>query len=253
MKAKMRQFGFSLVEMLVVIAIISVMIGVAALNAGDILRTQRISSARNLIRNSLAQAQAYAQTNRKYAGLRFQFDRNGWSAGRQYMVLIEKVPESVTAYEFNPIPNSKPLALPKNIGVITLPLDLQLLTEDQWLDDDPTLDGSDVLAGSTTFSIIFSPTGQLVVKDVNLKERFVNDPVVNTLADVNLGVSLLYRDTWAGAGEADWCVKEPSALDLFICETSQLRDTNPDLRYTNYVADLEPILINVYTGTFIED
>jgi len=40
---------------------------------------------------------------------------------------------------------------------------------------------------------------------------------------------------------------------LIICETTRLRETNQDLRYTDYVIELEPILINVYTGAFIED
>ena len=245
MKAKAEQFGFTLVEMLVVVAVVAIMIGVAVLNAGDLLRSQRSTSAKNLIRSSLAQAQAYAQANRIYAGLRFQFDRNGWQTGRQYMVLIEKVGVD---HEFNPIPNSKPLALPKNIGVINLPIDLQGFTEDEWLDDNYS--SSVGMEGSATFSVIFSPTGQLVVKDVELLQRFTGDPVVSLEADVNSGISLLYSDRW---DEVDWCVDELSALGLIVCETTLLRETDSLLRYTNYVVDLEPILINVYTGTFIED
>ena len=241
MKAKAQQFGFTLVEMLVVVAIIAVMVGVAALNAGDILRSQRSTSARNLIRSSLAQAQAYAQTNRKYAGLRFQFDRNGWDRGRQYMVLIEKVGVD---HVFNPIPNSKPLALPKTIGVIPVEQ-----ASDTGLDDEYS--NSDGMEGAATFSIIFSPSGQLVVKDVYLCQRFIGDPVVGNATDVNSGISLLYSDWWDDG--VDWCVAEPSALGLIVCETTRLREARPDWRYADYVVNLEPILINVYTGTFIED
>ena len=82
--------GFTMVELLVVIAIIVLLATVALPGLTRALTANRESSAKLAIRNALARAQAYAVEHQKYAGVRFQFDQDGWQAGRQYLVLIEK-------------------------------------------------------------------------------------------------------------------------------------------------------------------
>ena len=70
-----------------------------------------MSSAKNLIKSALAQAQAYAATHQKYAGIRFQvagdfqviggkvsFHYNAWKAGKQYLVLIESFVKLLLEY-----------------------------------------------------------------------------------------------------------------------------------------------------------
>ena len=103
----------------------------------------------------------------------------------------------------------------------------------------------------------------MVVKDVVMLRRDEFDQMFGSQADVefiplpgDLPAPLLYHDQqWGNANEMgpQWCVTESSTTGLYIFEVDAMRDAPVDLRYSEYVYDLEPLLINTYTGQIIED
>ena len=271
MNGKKRQYGFTLIEMLVVVAIVAVMSALVLPNTMGMIRSQRAAATKNLIKNALAQAQAHAAVTQKYAGVRFQFTKDQWQNNRQYLVLIENEPGMVPGPgvpihshdRFVAIRNAKAATLPTGMGVIS-----QTAYGSAMIPDDLTQFG---VMGETTFSIIFSPTGQLVCKQVYLRPRDsvddavdVNgdpiDTIVNLDNNVNEGVGLFYHDVYEIASP-EWRREELSAMGLYIFDADKLMsidglNMSPDGRAEEraiYIQSLEPILINIYTGTIIRE
>ncbi|MCF7958968.1 MAG: prepilin-type N-terminal cleavage/methylation domain-containing protein, partial [Phycisphaerae bacterium] len=121
MKHTRKTTGFSLIEMLIVLVIMSIMMAVGMVSAPNLIRSQKTSSARNMIRSSLTQAQAYAARNHCNAGIRFQQSLDG----RQYLVLVESRPILVPdqgnynmSQRYTPVPNAKPSPMPEGMAVL---------------------------------------------------------------------------------------------------------------------------------------
>jgi len=260
---KKQKAAFTLIEMLVVIGIIALMIAATTPAVLALVKSNKLSAARNLIRSALVLAQAHAAQSQRYAGVRFQFDRDGWEKGQQYLVLIEKAAPGSATYEYNAIPNTKPATLPMGIGVIALNAVVASnsnLSNGNLDDDlDHALGG---LLNATTFSIIFSPTGQMVVKKVQALARDVDDKTFGNQLDVDTIARagdppspLLYYDNYVPVIDSvSWCEYEPSTTGFYIYETQLMAECEPDFRYDDYVEPaLDPILINAYTGTIIKD
>jgi prepilin-type N-terminal cleavage/methylation domain-containing protein len=256
-RLKIRRAGFTMVELLTVMAIIAIMALLVLPGFTKMIQSNKDGAARNLIRAALAEAQAHAAKTQKYAGIRFQFDRDGWANGRQYLVLIENVGGAT----FVTAPNAKPIALPEGIGVISSEVDN---FGDPYIDDDATSDGPlHTLDGATTFNIVFSPTGQMVLKSVTVNPRTDDDKVFNYETYVNNGNALLYYDGWwrdsVSTGSFTlaplWCANEPSTKGLYIFEVNKMQEVAASARWSNYIGtpDVEPVLINMYTGTIIRD
>ncbi|KPK76172.1 MAG: hypothetical protein AMJ79_07870, partial [Phycisphaerae bacterium SM23_30] len=126
MKNKPRQYAFSLAELLVVMAIIGLMLGLTMPSVNTMIHSHHLASVKTLIRSALTQAQVYAASNQKYAGLRFQQDLDG----KQYVVLIEHQPRCIVSgalenigERYTAIPKVKPIALPDGIGLISGAID----------------------------------------------------------------------------------------------------------------------------------
>jgi len=253
--------GFSLVEMLVVVSIIVLMLSLAMPNAAELIRSQKLNSAENMIRGAISQARSHAATNQRYAGVRFQFDRTGWEKGRQYLVLIENQP--IASNTFVAVPNVKPLLMPDGLGVISLGVN----NDNMLLDNEASPTG---ILGSTTFSIIFSPTGQIVFKNIYLHPKTCLDKTINHYRRVELPSSdnrkaLLYCDEFIpDSFETDpdfpnsipnklWCITELSTGGLYMYETEKMLAVPANLRWSEYVSKLTPMLINGYTGQIIEE
>ena len=256
---KKRQSGFTLIEIMVVVGIVMLLAIATVPNMAGMIRSHRISAAKNLVRAALTQAQGHAAKNQKYAGVRFQFDRDGWELGRQYVVLIESENEPSYTDRFIAVRNAKPVTLPRGIGLLSNNLDIN---GDSFVDNND-LDTNVRLLNATTFSILFSPTGQLLTKTVNLRRKHDYDSSGNPIEDriihyanmVNNGYSLLYCDDEYNGGTlvTPWCVNESSATGLYIYETDAMSELEFDNRYDGYVSTLEPTIINMYTGTIIEE
>ena len=116
------------------------------------------------------------------------------------------------------------------------------------------------LLDANTFTIVFSPTGQLINKTLIVHPRNDADNTINVQAMVNNGYALLYCDDWYTDSSGppahqpvEWCATaEASTTRLYIYETGVMAGVNRDFRYTEYVNQLEPILINTYNGTIID-
>lgn len=258
MTPRQKQSGFTLVEMLVVISIITLLVALAVPAVSTIQKSHREIAGRNLIRSQLWLAQAHAASVQKYSGLRFQFDREGALNGRQYLVQIEKAGPGSYYHEYNAVADTRPVGLPQSTCVISLNANYDAALDD----NNSSWEG---LNGATTFSIIFSPTGQMVIKDVTIYWLGLDDRIFGSEIAVNSSLipgnpppPLLFHDQhWTGAGAVDngplWCEDEPSATGFYLAETGVLQGVDPDRRFTDYVGGLKPELINTYTGQLIEE
>jgi prepilin-type N-terminal cleavage/methylation domain-containing protein len=252
--------GFTIVELLVVMGIIVIMATVAIPGLTRALTANRVSSAKSAIRNALVRAQAHAIEYQRAAGVRFQFDRDGWQTGRQYLVLIEKGPLGGTLNEYNTIPDINPIALQTGVGVLDADLD--------W-DNDGFFEDSDMntfvkFMNLSTFSILFSPTGQLAVENVEVRWRN-NDSIFGDQVAVeavpvagSFSPPILYHDNAttfppSTPDSVTWCNNESSERGLYIFEIEAMEEVDIETRYTNYIQSVIPLWVNRYTGGFIEE
>lgn len=271
------QAGFTLIEMLVVISIIAIMISLVMPAGSSMIQSHRMSSAKNLIKTALAQAQAYATKERKYAGLRFQQDGDG----RQYMILVES--KNITIIDgsnygawnnyqlmnlYTPVDNVLPMALP--VGIAALPTFSDPIEID-W-NGDVLLD-PDELAEATTFCILFGPSGQLIMKPAQCGPRI-------SPADYP-GYAIYYKDYIYGEGDSIFendptqvpaeglplpgdeitlynennpatFLPESSQSGVYVYEREKLEELPEEERMDYIFYKLKPMRLNIYTGKLIE-
>jgi len=201
MSSKHRQSGVTLTEMTIVVAIIALLVtlGMPAIRAfRDSFESG--GTVRGLISASLASARAIAAKEHSYAGIRFQQDL----AGKQYMVfIIHDFGSTGFASGFRAVEGIKPIKLPDSVGVM------------------------DEVLGTTTFSIVFSPAGKLVLHDVQ--------------TIFNGQLSAMFQ------GDSQ---RELSRNSFIIYDRSLFDKLGPDKRF-DYLTTLEVVHINPYTGTII--
>ena len=272
MKTKSRQFGLTLPEMTVVIAIMALLaaIGLPAISA--LLNSfQTQSGAHNMISAALAGARAIAAKEQHYAGIRFQQD----STGNQYMIfIIHDIEKTDLSPGFRAIEGLKPIKLPKT----TMAMDLRVRTNRTdasdtlngplmatHLDDTNPINigpnGKNVpVTDTSTFSIIFSPAGKLVMRDVRVRNKngiyrpnnsaaattSMDDLLNSTQNIINFKVGMFVQDDYPELGLG----AEPSRNSFVICDRTQLDELNAQGRF-NYLNSLERININAYTGRII--
>jgi len=272
MKTKSRQFGLTLPEMTVVIAIMALLaaIGLPAISA--LLNSfQTQSGAHNMISAALAGARAIAAKEQHYAGIRFQQD----STGNQYMIfIIHDIEKTDLSPGFRAIEGLKPIKLPKT----TMAMDLRVRTNRTdasdtlngplmatHLDDTNPINigpnGKNVpVTDTSTFSIIFSPAGKLVMRDVRVRNKngiyrpnnsaaattSMDDLLNSTQNIINFKVGMFVQDDYPELGLG----AEPSRNSFVICDRTKFVELNAQGRF-NYLNSLERININAYTGRII--
>ncbi|NQV34193.1 MAG: prepilin-type N-terminal cleavage/methylation domain-containing protein [Phycisphaeraceae bacterium] len=279
MISQKRQQGVTLIELLVVVTIITLLtaVGLPAFKALS-KAFESGNSVERMINSMLAAARATAIQDQRYVGVRFQkaFSADPLRAS-QYMILIERDALS-TGIEsgFKAIQGLKPVKLPDSVGV----MDLNVATENRnrtWpeqsqyesidLDpDDPDglLDEISELWDVTTFSMVFSPQGHLVVHGVRVRNNtgkmdsdtsLSQDDVFNTLGQVQAGVAQFCQDDYFdedGSDVVSGVGPEASRLSLVIYETAPLMEAfNRGVAWSGYLRLSQRRYGNRYTGALI--
>lgn len=248
MPKKMKQrSGLTLSETVVSAAIIAIMIAVVVPASRVLQESLHSSGARTMISSALSAARALAARHQRYAGLRFQYDPSG---NNQYMIFILHDPVKLTAYGFRAIEGLKPMRLPENLGVMDLRLtrDGTQTPVDDPIDNDSQLappNDSIALRDTTTFSIVFSPSGKLVIQQVRVFRTSTADKIFN---DPNTSEAMFQEDTWVDAPlRQEW-----SRNNFIIYNKNEFSRVDIDSRWTDYLQGLKAVYINPYTGTIIE-
>jgi len=169
-----RTKGLTLIEMTLVIATIALLVGFGVPAVRALINSfQSENGTRSVIGAALSSARAMAVKNRRYAGIRFQkrcVSRDpanplgGVVDAPQYMVFIvneEKKKMGDLTIGFRAVEGIEPIKLPETTGVIDV----------SHIAGDADIDSEVELNDATAFSIVFSPSGKLVVHDVRVRNR----------------------------------------------------------------------------------
>ena len=268
--------GFTLTEMVVVIATISLLVALG-LPVMRIIREsfESKTGGKSMISAALSTARAIAAKEQHYAGIRFQRD----SIGNQYMIfIIHDFEKTGLNPGFRAVENFKPTKLPENLGVMDLTVRTNHGTN--WtgaedvtsetinaihLDDtNPQNFGPDqkniYITDASTFSIIFSPSGKMVIRDVRVRNRdgiyqpnngtsnkTSMDSIFNSPDNMAMyGIGKFIQDDYAELGLG----AESSRNGFVIYDKTRFEKLNANERF-DYLSSLEPVYINSYTGTII--
>ncbi len=138
------------------------------------------------------------------------------------------------------------------------------------VDRDGWLNEPRELTDTTTFSIIFSPSGKLVMHGVRVRNRddttdagpiISMDDTFNTLTKISDPVNpigMFIQDDYFGAWWSSYpnygLGPEPSRRSFVIYDRREFKQSYTQGRaYSGYLNRLVPIYINPYTGTMVEE
>ena len=218
MRQNRKKTGWTLTELLVVVAIMALLLGISVPSAKKLLESfEGSSGARSLIDAALASARAIAVSQQRYAGIRFQQD----SAGRQYLVFVIHDKQNTSlANGFRAVEGRKPMPLPKDIGVISekYKTNVELAVQGNY---------TEVIS----CSVVFSPAGRFVIHDVRFKGKMMLGTGTITLKD-----------------EKDY----QSVNGFFIYDMKKLAAVPSNNRWDGYLKNTEVEFVNPYTGQLVE-
>ena len=277
MKKRYKNSGVTLTELAVVIATMALLatVGLPAIRA--LLRSfESGSGARDMISAALSGARAIAAKEHRYAGIRFQQDMEG----NQFMIHIVHDPEKTgLSSGFRAVEGLKPMKLPESTRAADLmarvnhspdPAGAQdsqdtLLQASRLDDTNPQNLGPDgkniYITDTSSFSIIFSPSGKLITHEVRIRNRqgiyqpdntvparVSRDDVFNSPENImNFGIGKFIQDDYAQQGLG----AESSRNRIIIYDRTQFENMNAQGRF-DYLSSIEPVYINPYTGTIIK-
>ncbi len=291
--AKNIKNAFSLIELLVVIVIIATLVALAIPAINAMQKSFASTGAESMIGTALSTARTLAISNNQYAGVRFQKagdpNANDTLKADQYMIFIiydKKKTDLVDG--FVAVEGYRPIKLPSNIGV----MDMKLGVGTADVNSNTDIDTNEELMDTTAFSIIFSPTGKLITRDVRIRNkdgipdteaRRLNpssDDVFNKKGDVDkktpalvamvMGneTGMFYQDDYFGASLSGSDTptypdvagpnpnlglgQEQSRNKFVIYNRDKFRKLDPGQRYTQYLGNLPMVYINAYTGEIIK-
>lgn len=166
--------GLTLIEMTLVVATIVLLVGFGLPAVRALVHSfESKSGTRSMIGAALSSARAMAVRNQRYTGVRFQKlcrSRDpsnpliGLVDAPQYMIfIVHEEPRNMGGLTigFRAVEGLEPVKLPDSIAV----MDVSQIASDDDIDEARELNDA------STFSIVFSPSGKLVVREVRVRNR----------------------------------------------------------------------------------
>ncbi len=245
MKAKGKQSGVTLTEMVVVIAVVALLTSLSLPAAKTFFNSLgSMGGTKAMISAAMASARAIAAKEQRYAGIRFQNVRNANDPNplkaEQYIIFIINDPTLLDAdavtygyYEthgFRALEGVKPLKLPKTVGV------MELVNNVAEIQDVPEI------TDKSTFTIVFSPSGKLVIQFAPVLRKNANDTVFN-----NVSVNPMFQDDYYDT----FPFGQEQSRNSFTIYDKTLLDKLDAVGKFDYLQSLDVIYINAYTGTII--
>jgi len=266
-----RTVGLTLIEMTLVVATIALLMGLALPAVQSLVHSfQSEGGTKSIIHAALNSARTMAVTHQRYIGVRFQKacrsndpldPLKGLLEAPQYMIfIVHEEPKTLNlANGFRALEGHEPIKLPDTIGAMDITR----------VRSDADLDTPAELSDATTFSIVFSPSGKLVIQDVQVRNRngYVDsrsntsvsaDDIFNKKAQVDAGVGMFYQDDYFTAA---WSAYPNLGLGLEAsCTSFVLYDRQAFRRayekkkaWTDYLRGLSAgaVYVSPYTGDLI--
>lgn len=255
MKIRAKQSGLSLVETIVVVAVVALMIGLAIPAVKTFTNsTSSSAGAESMISAALSSARSIAAKNQKYAGIRFQRDKDGY----QYMIAIihNYDPSAASGLNksvdsFTAVKGLNPVKLPENILVFDTKDYNDVEINASAVNDD------DKLKDITSFTILFSPSGSLATRMVLVSPISANDSIFNSSATVEYMFEKSVNSSAKPYG------KELSRNSLILCgNKADFLKLATGERWTDFFEDpanagkpdpAKTFYINPYTGSIISE
>jgi hypothetical protein len=252
--------------MTLVVATIALLLGLGLPAARMLIHSfESDSGTKGMINAALSNARAIAARDQRYAGVRFQQDLDG----NQYMIFIVHDFEKTGLNPgFRAVDGMKPIKLPENSGIIDLMVRTNSGTSSAAAAsplNEPLqsthLNDTDAMRDTSTFSIVFSPSGKLIIRTVRVRNRdgiyqpdngvsgkMTTDDIFNSPVNIsNYSVGMFIQDDYAELGLG----AEPSRNRFIIYDKSHFGKLNVQEGF-NYLNNLSLIYINPYTGTMIQ-
>ncbi|MBN1391831.1 MAG: hypothetical protein JW947_03400 [Sedimentisphaerales bacterium] len=238
LRNRRRRCGLSLMEQVVVVAAIALLVAVSLPAVRSFIKSiEAQGGSKAMLNAALASARATAAQQQRYAGIRFQYAYykgdpcNSPLKAPQYMIfIVQDFDATNLANGFRAVEGVEPIKLPDNVGVMEV------------VNGDGDIDIPTKLINKTTFSIIFSPSGKLIIHDVRTKGITSKDDVFNTNSNVQNGIGMFVQDS----------ANEASRNSFRIYDRDIFGKVNVDDRVTGYLQDVDVVYINPYTGTIID-
>jgi hypothetical protein len=272
MKAKPRQSGLTLMEQTAVIAIVAMFVAFGLPAVRTLVNSfETEAGTKTMIGAALSSARAIAAKEQHYAGIRFQNKYQQDGRGCQYMIfIVYDFDKTGLANGFRAVEGVEPIKLPDSVGVMDLKVVKRtgsrphVTCEDDRIDLDNEIDEPKELTDATSFSIIFSPSGKLVIHRVEVSNRdgirqptSLNDSMdeifnsPENIEDNKTGM-FVQDDYFSGSLPDLGLGPEPSRNSFVIYDRTMFDKVDKAKRWSDYLEPLEVIYINPYTGTMIE-
>jgi prepilin-type N-terminal cleavage/methylation domain-containing protein len=282
----LRRKGYTLVEILVVVAIIAIVLAIGVTSLRALTGGVQENAARTTLASLLASARAEATGTQQIVGVRFEQDAKGYTYG----VIVHLAPDwHVWPSRSNDFIT---MVAPKGREPVRFPKGVEFAAADELScdrDSDGDVDADDAnlalsrdILDATTFTILFAPSGQVMVRNVCVTQRCVIDPtdgviwdnatdtifqapdgpdstdyMLNPRPPAETGLSV--EVSWLLRGDGRWpnacdgtnlLGYESSVVALYVYDQVARREAG-SAAWTNYLKNQAPavlVQVNPYTG-----